>query len=81
MDDSIKKSNSTWKKAEDGPPIMDYSSQQLEERKGKHANTIDILLFEKFVLTLKDFDVDIMLEIKDKEKSALKALEVIKTHI
>jgi len=39
------------------------------------------LLFEKFVLTLKDFDVDIMLEIKDKEKSALKALEVIKTHI
>jgi UV DNA damage endonuclease len=59
---------------------MDYSSQQLGERKGKHVNTIDISLFEKFVLTLKDFDADIMLEIKDKEKSALKAFEIIKTY-
>jgi hypothetical protein len=43
LDDSIKKSIS-WKKAKDGPPIMDYSSQQLGEGKGKHANTIDISL-------------------------------------
>ncbi|MGA8085092.1 MAG: UV DNA damage repair endonuclease UvsE [Candidatus Nitrosopolaris sp.] len=78
LDDSIKKSNSTWKKAKDGPAIMDYSSQQLGERKGKHANTTDISLFEKFVLTLKDFDADIMLEIKDKEKSALKAFEILR---
>jgi UV DNA damage endonuclease len=34
LDDSIKTSNSTWKKAKDGIPIMDYSSQQLGERKG-----------------------------------------------
>ncbi len=60
------------------PPVL--CSQQLGERKGEHANTIDISLFEKFVLTLKDFDADIMLEIKDKEKSALKAFEIIKTH-
>jgi UV DNA damage endonuclease len=79
LGDSFKKSNSTWKKAKDGPPIMDYSSQQLGQRKGKHADTIDTSLFEKFVLTIKNFDADIMLEIKDKEKSALKAFEIIKT--
>jgi UV DNA damage endonuclease len=56
---------------------MDYSSQQLGQRKGKHANTIDISLFKKFVLTLKDYDADIMLEIKDKEKNASKAFEII----
>ncbi len=80
LGDSIKKSNSTWKKAKDGPPIMDYSSQQLGERKGKHADTIDISLFKRFVLTVKDSDADIMLEIKDKERSALKAFEIIKTY-
>jgi len=67
LGDSIKKSNSTWKKAKDGPPIMDYSSQQLGERKGKHADTINISLFKRFVLTVKDSDADIMLEIKDRE--------------
>ena len=77
---SIKKSNSTWKKAKDGPPTMDYSSQQLGERKSKHADAIDISLFKRFVLTVKDSDADIMLEIKDKEKSALKAFEIIKTY-
>lgn len=75
---SIKEIDSTWNRIKDGPPIIDYSSQQLGERKGKHANTIDISLFEKFVFAIKKFDVDIMIEIKDKEKSALKALEVIK---
>jgi len=75
---SIKEIDSTWNKIKDGPPIIDYSSQQLGERKGKHANTIDISLFKKFVYAIENFDVDIMIEIKDKEKSALKALEIIK---
>jgi UV DNA damage endonuclease len=30
----------TWKKT-DGLPLVDYSSQQTSERKGKHAESID----------------------------------------
>ena len=50
------------------------------QNQAQEADTIDVSLFEKFVLTLKNFDADIMLEIKDKEKSALKAFEIIKTY-
>ena len=59
---------------------MDYSSQQLGQRRGKHAYTVDTSLFEKFVIALRnsDADADMMLEIKDKEKSALKALNVLR---
>lgn len=66
----------TWQPA-DGLPIVDYSSQQLGERLGKHAETIDIDDFVQFLDATRDFDFDIMLEIKDKEKSALKALAII----
>ena len=65
----------TWKK-HDGIPMVDYSSQQPKKRAGAHADSIDP---EDFVIFLKStipFDMDIMLEIKDKEKSALLALSL-----
>ncbi len=65
----------SWKK-NDGIPMIDYSSQQIGERKGNHAKTIDIKRFNEFLYNTKPFDFDIMLEIKDKEKSALKAAQV-----
>lgn len=68
----------TWIK-KDGIPMVDYSSQQPGERKGKHAESIDLDHFKQFIKETEDFDFDIMLEIKDKERSALKALEVLKT--
>ena len=75
----------TWKSSEDGLPIVDYSSQDTRNkednkssRKGKHAKTIDTSLFRKFLKDTEGLDFDIMLEIKDKEKSALKALEVVR---
>jgi hypothetical protein len=71
----------------DGLPIVDYSSQDTRNkednkssRKGKHAETIDTSLFRKFLKETEGLDFDIMLEIKDKEKSALKALEVVREH-
>ncbi len=67
---------STWKKS-DGIPIVDYSSQEPGERTGKHAETIDIKDFKKFLNQSVGFDFDIMLEIKDKEKSATKAIKNI----
>ena len=64
----------TWKE-KDGIPMVDYSSKQIGERKRKHAESIDLELFKKFLEETKPFDFDIMAEIKDKEKSALKAIK------
>jgi len=66
----------TWAK-KDGIPITDYSSQQPEARIGNHAQSIDSEDFKKYILKMQEFDFDIMLEIKDKEQSALKALSVL----
>jgi UV DNA damage endonuclease len=80
---AIKSAVLTWNIIRDGLPMVDYSIQQMRgsdnrRRKGKHAQTIDTILFKKFLKKSEAFDFDIMLEIKDKEKSALKALDVLK---
>jgi len=62
----------TWKKA-DGPPMVDYSSQLQDARRGSHAEHIDLRHFARFVKSASGMDFDIMLEIKDKERSALRA--------
>jgi UV DNA damage endonuclease len=70
-------SHATWKR-KDGPLIVDYSSQNRRKRKGSHAGSIDLRDFRKFLSKTKDYDFDIMCEIKDKEKSALKAAGVLR---
>lgn len=66
----------TWH-SRDGIPMVDYSSQDPGGRPGKHAATIDISDFLRFTGEVCPFDVDIMLEIKDKEQSALLALAAL----
>jgi UV DNA damage endonuclease len=66
----------TWKKS-DGVLMVDYSSQQPGHRIGTHAKRIDLQLFQEFLNQTEGLDFDIMLEIKDKEKSGLKAIEVL----
>jgi UV DNA damage endonuclease len=73
----LERAGQTWRKS-DGVPMVDYSSQQLGHRVGTHAQSIDLELFQKFLNQSNGLDFDIMLEIKDKEKSALKALEVLR---
>ncbi len=65
----------TWEE-KDGLPMLDYSSQEAGQRVGKHAETINLKHFQEFLDESKPYDYDIMLEIKDKEMSALKALEI-----
>ena len=67
----------TWDK-NDGIPLIDYSSQKPGFRSGSHAESIDLKDFEWFLHQSMPYDFDIMLEIKDKEYSALKALKVAK---
>ena len=61
----------------DGIPMVDYSTQDPDGRPGKHAVTIDIDDFLAFTEAILPLDVDIMLEIKDKETSALRALAAL----
>jgi UV DNA damage endonuclease len=63
----------TWKRY-DGIPMVDYSSQQPGKRAGAHAESIDPNEFRSFLESTVPYDLDIMLEIKNKEKSALAAL-------
>ena len=65
----------TWKGA-DGIPMVDYSSQEAGKRRGTHAKSLDAALFRRFLLESRPYDTDIMLEIKDKETSALRALGI-----
>jgi len=63
----------TWGK-KDGLPIVDYSAQQRGARRGTHSRSLPVADFHRFLDKSKPYDFDLMLEIKDKERSALKAL-------
>lgn len=67
----------TWRK-KDGLPMVDYSNRISGDNKCRHVQSLDPELFKKFIEETSELDFDIMLEIKDKELSAEKALEVIK---
>ena len=60
-----------------GLPAMDYSAQHAEKQAGAHAISVDLAAFDAFLGQIADRDVDIMLEIKDKENSALAVLAAL----
>ena len=68
----------TWARA-DGPPMVDYSSQAPGRRRGVHAASLDDADFGRFLSESVPVDIDLMLEIKDKEASALRALAVARS--
>ncbi len=67
--------NQTWR-GKDGIPMVDYSSQKPETKPGSHTESIVVGDFEAFLESTRPYDFDVMLEIKDKEASAAKALKV-----
>ena len=73
--DALIKAKKTWKK-KDGLLMVDYSSGRRGKR--THAEHININDFKKFIEKTKGLNFDMMLEIKDKEKSALKAAALLK---
>ncbi len=74
LSEALKIASSTWDNI-DGLPMVDYSSQEPGGRKGKHTETINLEDFNRFLGETESFDFDLMLEIKDKEASAMKAIE------
>ncbi len=60
-----------------GPAMIDYSSQNPAKQAGAHTLSIDLDAFQPVLNELNGRRVDLMLEIKDKERSVLKVMELI----
>jgi UV DNA damage endonuclease len=73
---ALRECAATWRKGE-GPLMVDYSSQEPGQRRGKHAEHIDRHDFRQFLGQARGIDCDVMLEIKDKERSALEAVALV----
>jgi UV DNA damage endonuclease len=74
--EALRKCAATWRRT-DGPPMVDYSSQQPGARRGAHAEHIDLRDFRRFAAQTAGLPVDVMLESKDKEASALRAIAAL----
>jgi len=65
----------TWGEG-DGLPMVDYSSPLPDGRTGSHAHALDEAHFRRFLGESRPHDFDLMLEVKDKERSALLAARI-----
>jgi len=74
--EALRRCAATWHRG-DGLPMVDYSSQEPGQRRGRHCEHIDLHDFRRFLADARGIDCDVMLEIKDKEKSALKAVALV----
>ncbi|WP_369693271.1 UV DNA damage repair endonuclease UvsE [Acetobacterium wieringae] len=66
----------TWK-SQDGKQKIHYSQQHPDKKPGSHSKTIGINEFMAFHQELDGRDLDIMLEVKDKNLSAIKCINCI----
>lgn len=66
----------TWK-PKDGTMKVHYSQQAPQKKLGSHSQTIFSDEFLQYYNEIKEFKVDIMLEVKDKDISAIKCINLI----
>ncbi|KGN01151.1 UV damage repair endonuclease UvdE [Clostridium novyi A str. 4570] len=76
LDKILKEVISTWK-IEDGRPKLHYSDEDFFKKKGAHSTFVDTKNFLSYYHKIKKYDVDVMLEVKDKEISAIKCTKVL----
>ncbi|MCC5894764.1 MAG: UV DNA damage repair endonuclease UvsE [Alkalibacterium sp.] len=69
----ISKAKGTWKDS-DGNPKVHYSQQQLGAREGAHSQTVRLQEFLGYYESIAPLGIDIMLEVKDKNLSAVKCI-------
>lgn len=67
----MKRVAKTWKE-KDGDIKVHYSQQNLDKHLGAHSSTIIGRNFLDYYEEVKEFNIDIMLEVKDKDISAIK---------
>ena len=73
--EALAAAGATWA-AKDGLPMVDYSSQKKGGKPGAHAYALDQDDFRAFLKATRGLDFDVMLEVKNKERSALAALSI-----
>jgi|GEM_PF-167822 len=78
MREALRLAAATWDPVRDGPLMMDYSSQAPGERRGKHTDSLVPTLFREFLTHVEELELDMMLEIKDKEASAVAGARVLR---
>ncbi|AGF56200.1 UV DNA damage endonuclease [Clostridium saccharoperbutylacetonicum] len=72
----INECKKTWGE-KDGTQKIHYSQQDILKKPGSHSNTIEVESFVDFYKGLERDDIDIMLEVKDKNLSAVKCINSI----
>ncbi len=72
----LKECIKTWDFKKDGNPKIHYSQQAFNKKSGSHSMTISTSEFLDFYKTLPK-NIDVMLEVKDKDISALKCIKMI----
>ena len=76
VEDWIKACSESWKK-DDGQQKVHYSQQNPGKKPGAHSESIRIDPFFEFCRQLSGLNIDIMLEVKDKNLSALKCINCV----
>ncbi len=72
-DEILRLVEEAWK-PEDGPVKFHYSDQDEDKRGGAHSKSVVTKNFLRYIDSLKGLQADIMLEVKDKEISAIKCV-------
>jgi UV DNA damage endonuclease len=75
----IKRCAKTWK-SKDGRPKTHFSTQQVGAIKGTHSHRVLINEFIPYYEKVKELDVDYMLEVKDKNISSIKLINIIENN-
>lgn len=76
--DVVLRVSETWGTG-DGRQEVHFSTQEPGRRAGAHSETLDVHGFARFVEAVGDLPLDCVLEVKDKERSALRAQELLST--
>lgn len=73
----VLRASETWE-TKDGRQEVHFSTQAPGKRPGAHAEEIDLDAFRRFVDEVGDLPLDCIIEVKDKERSALRAQELLR---
>lgn len=76
--DVVLRASETWGPG-DGRQEVHFSTQEPGRRTGAHSETLDVDAFARFADDVGDLPLDCILEVKDKEASALRAQALLTT--
>lgn len=80
LNEIITQIKKTWNK-DDGPIKLHYSDQDEIKKGGAHSKTVITSNFLDYLNYIQSLNADIMLEVKDKEISAIKCINSLKTDV